>query len=435
MEAVNEHWRGGDIANLKPARLFPLDQYNALLAPGAGCTRGYLDVEACGHPVIILLRLSERSTHAMITPISSHGSNRMTECDCISFSLPWARRRNRHKNAEHYRAFDGTPRPSTRRRPLYLEGDAMLPMPNASWVDIQKVWVLPLAVLRRLSTDGGQRWVPRMQRESLIDLRAHMSEECARWKEHMRRLLSVEPTPAALPVALSPGSASEVSTSKGSWAAIVVAATAEPPPAAGKEEQQAAAALECERDGRAPSPASSPISTPGTRKISEDDGSDVETIAGSAEALLPPPSVPAPGAKGGNSDPQSDVNPDKAAALKSSWACVAVAPAPAPTLNGRQRIVLRKGRVTAAPSSACQRTGSVLPIPPLTEDLEIVRLTTLQDASTAIVDRMAPTTPPRLDCSLPSAPANSGSAASSGLAFALRPTAPAFVPAAAAAAS
>jgi len=63
MEALGQHWRGGDIANLKPARLFSPDRYNALLAPSAGSTRGYLDAQACGHPVIILLRLSKRLTH------------------------------------------------------------------------------------------------------------------------------------------------------------------------------------------------------------------------------------------------------------------------------------------------------------------------------------------------------------------------------------
>ena len=116
MEALDEErWRGGDIASLKPERLFSPDQYNALLAPRAGSTRGYLDAQACGHPVVIVLRLSKRSTHAMITPISSHGSGH------TALALPWARRRNRHKDAEHFRAICDTPRPSTRREALLLE--------------------------------------------------------------------------------------------------------------------------------------------------------------------------------------------------------------------------------------------------------------------------------------------------------------------------
>jgi len=436
MEKLGQHWRGGDIANLKPARLFSPDQYNDLLAPGAGSTRGYLDAEACGHPVIIVLRLSKRSTHAMITPISSHGSGRTTGPESISFNLPWARRRNKHRKAEHYRAICDTPRPSTRREVLRLEGDATLPMPTASWVDIQKVWIVPLGVLRRFSIDGGQHWVPRLQRDSLVDLRAHMSEECARWKEHMRRLLSVEPTPAALSVAISPGRGPEVSTrNKRNWAAIVTAAATEPSPAVGKEEQQVAA-WECEKNRGALDP-SPPTSAPTTTwKSSEDSGSEeVEVIIGPPEASLASLSIPAPGAKDNNGNSEPDVDPDKAAALKPSWASVLVTPAPARTPNAPQHLVFRKRQATAGPSACQQQTGSISPILPPTEGPEIARLTTLQDASHAVlldststVDGMASTIPSRPDYSLPSAPAISSSATSPGLTFIPRPTAPEFIP-------
>ena len=431
-----ERWRGGDIANLKPERLFSPDQYNALLAPGVGSTRGYLDAQACGHPVVIVLRLSKRSTHAMITPISSHGSGR------TAFAMPWARRRNKHKDAEHFRAICDTPRPSTRREALRLEGGAVLPMPTASWIDIQKVWVVPLAVLRLLSTDGGPHWVPRMQRDSLIDLRAHMSEECGRWKEHMRRLQSVEPSPTAICVAISPGSASDVSISKGNWAAIVAAATAEPSLATGKEEQQ----QEQQQQATASPP---PISTPTTSNISEDTGgedtgsedtggkdtgsedtgSEVKVTTGSADALLPPLSAPDSGAKGNNSNSQSDVDLDEATAPKLSWACALAAPALARTLNVRQRMVLRKRQATTAASSAYQQTSSVLPNHPLTEDPEVARLTTLQDAassspsleSTATIDSHP-------DYFFPSASAIPDPAISPGSTFVLRPTVQEFIP-------
>jgi hypothetical protein len=419
MEALGEHWRAGDIASLKPARLFSPDQHDALLAPSAGSTRGYLDAQACGHPVIIVLRLSKRSTHALITPISSHGS-----CH-TALSLPWARRRNKHKDPEHYRACCDTPRPSTRREALRLEGGEILPMPTASWVDIQKVWVIPLAVLRLLSTDGGPRWVPRLQRDSLIDLSAHMSEECGRWKEHMRRLRSVEPSPAALPVAvaISPQRASDVSISKGNWAAIVATATAEPSPATGKEEQQQTTAPP-------------PISTPNAWNISEDTGSEVEVMTESADALLSPLRAPASSAEGSNSNSQSDVDLDEAAAPEPSWASVLVTPVPARTPNARQRIVLRKRRATAAPP-ACQQTGSVLPNHPLTGDPEVARLTTaLQDAShaaallesIATTDRVVSTIPSHPDYVFPSAPVISDIATSSGVTSVLRPTAPEFIP-------
>ncbi|KAK0707933.1 hypothetical protein B0H67DRAFT_494435, partial [Lasiosphaeris hirsuta] len=189
--ALPNGWKTGDIASLKPARCFPKEHYDALLAPNRGSTRGYLPSQVCGHPVIVLLRLSNKSTHAIITPISAHGSVCAGSRRGSSvLDLPWARQRHKHRNPEHFRAFDGTPRPSARRSALYLEGDGVhLPMPHTSWVYIQSVWVVPLAVLRPFNPGHPLR----VHRDSLIDLRAHMSEECGCWKEHMARLRQVEP--------------------------------------------------------------------------------------------------------------------------------------------------------------------------------------------------------------------------------------------------
>ncbi|KAK3364715.1 hypothetical protein B0T25DRAFT_421257, partial [Lasiosphaeria hispida] len=180
-------WKTGDIASLKPTKLFSKAQYSNLLAPPPGSTRGYLPMQVCGHPIIILKRLSQRSTHALITPVSAHGSA-CARLGAFTLNLPWDRQRNKHKNREHYRAFDGTPRPSNRRELLHLDGEGSLPMPATSWVYIQSVWVIPVAVLRPL--DPRRRL--HVRADSLIDLRAHMSEECGRWKEHMERLRLVE---------------------------------------------------------------------------------------------------------------------------------------------------------------------------------------------------------------------------------------------------
>ncbi|KAK0724246.1 hypothetical protein B0H67DRAFT_567514 [Lasiosphaeris hirsuta] len=216
-------WRTGDIVSLKPARCFSQDDYGRLLAPGPRSTRGYLPAQVCGHPVIILLRLSEKSTHALITPISAHGSGTLKRHDTFALGLPWARPSTKHRNKEHYRAFDGTPRPSTHRDALYLETqDMSLPMPDKSWVYIQSVWVVPLSVLRRFAS--GRRL--RVHRDSLIDLRAHMSEACGLWKEHTARLRRFEPSAVPAP-APAPATAARRPDAPAmrpiSWAAVVTA--------------------------------------------------------------------------------------------------------------------------------------------------------------------------------------------------------------------
>lgn len=437
MDARYNKWQGGDIASLMPPRLFSQDHYNALLKPSAGNTRSYLDIEACGHPVLVLLRLSKLSTHALITPISSHGSR----ANSVSVStgarkLPWDRKSNRHKKPEHYRALCHSPRPNERYDSLQLEDGATLPMSHASWIDIQKVWVVPLSLLRPFSIDGGPQWLPRLRRDSLIDLRGHMSEECGWWKEHMRRLRAVEPR--AGPAAPSITSLMHTKTEGGvcgrSWAAVVIAAPPEPSMADGLEDLRSVTSEDHDHTVSTPSVALSSISTVDIQGSSGDDddiqgepddssdqsatdltcpsifstsraGDYIASASPWASCFVAPTlednrnsnstssyaSVPVATNPEDKSNSESTsscasvsvaTNPEDNDTPEStlSWASVLVAPAPVSTQDKSLRWKLfKKPRATAAPLGYNETGSFASPAPSQTKDQEEVAWTMIED--------------------------------------------------------
>lgn len=87
------HWQVGDIAYLKPEKEFTDDEYRDLRVPTAKYPRGYLHAMATGHPVIIVKKFSESSTHVAITPVSAFSSGPWNKD-----LAPWNQKCHRAKN-------------------------------------------------------------------------------------------------------------------------------------------------------------------------------------------------------------------------------------------------------------------------------------------------------------------------------------------------
>ncbi|KAK5654480.1 hypothetical protein OQA88_7108 [Cercophora sp. LCS_1] len=201
----------------------------------------------------------------------------------------------------------------SRHQTLHLENGAVLPKSTASWVNIQKVWVVPLGVLRLFSSDGGEQWVPRLRKDSLLDLQLHMSKECSQWKVHMQKLLDLEPNPTAFPTA----------TDKNlSWAEIAAAMTTVSARRRNTEEEQATSS-----------------------------GSEGKTSTSKIS-----PHVRA----GGAVEDDNSSNVDEAGAPRPSWASVSVAPPSEMVPSVRRWLVLKRREATPQSSTSCQTSTLTL---------------------------------------------------------------------------
>lgn len=197
-------WRDGDIAFLKHHTEFDELDYQSLI------DSGYLPFGATEHPVIILSRPSADSTHVVITPVSSYGSDLVTNGTHLP---PWCQEKHWRKNPELFRSFQGTPRYNNRKQLLQLKDGKMMPKRNASWVFIRSVWVVPVTTLKNFDKTPTKLC---MTKESLDDLLAHM-RATTRWlgsiMNDARLKLKFKPTifiktqgPTVKPVASSPAS-------------------------------------------------------------------------------------------------------------------------------------------------------------------------------------------------------------------------------------
>ncbi|KAK4233997.1 hypothetical protein C8A03DRAFT_19029 [Achaetomium macrosporum] len=185
MSSSNNDWREGDIAFLMPSAEFSSADYDALIRPSPGAQYGYVPPKATGHPVISVRRLSERSTHVLITPVSAYSSGPAND-----YLAPWKQVYHSRKNPRDFRAFHGSERPSDEFPPLFLEKGAAIPKPRTSWVHIQSLWVVPLTVLKRFTKS---RQLLRVRADSLDDLRRHMARGCKSWRKAVRDLETAEP--------------------------------------------------------------------------------------------------------------------------------------------------------------------------------------------------------------------------------------------------
>jgi hypothetical protein len=154
-------WRDGEIAFLKNHSEFSEVDYKDLISSK------YMDVGVTAHPVIILKRHSTNSTHALITSVSAYGSGPNN-----NFRPPWEQRKHNNKSREDFRAFVGSVK-CNKHRHLQLEGtNQLMPKPKTSWVYVQRLYVVPITVLKEFDKHASRLC---MTEESLADLRIHTS--------------------------------------------------------------------------------------------------------------------------------------------------------------------------------------------------------------------------------------------------------------------
>ncbi|KAK4144548.1 uncharacterized protein C8A04DRAFT_27735 [Dichotomopilus funicola] len=186
-------WLEGDIAFLTQSENMSSKDFEELISRqgNKGNRAGYIPWRATGHPVIVLKRLSEDSTHVLITPVSAYSWERNGR------RPPWCQRQHQSKRQVDFRSFVGTERADDTRPFLRLQPGQTMPKNNSSWVYIQSVWAVPITALCVFT---GSRTVLTVHPESLEDLRQHMAAECTSWDDGLRRLAAAAPAPAPAPV-------------------------------------------------------------------------------------------------------------------------------------------------------------------------------------------------------------------------------------------
>ncbi|KAJ4289477.1 hypothetical protein N0V88_006959 [Collariella sp. IMI 366227] len=144
-------WQEGDVAFLTSYDTFPPSLHKELIQSG------YLPQKAT-------------TRHVLITPVSAY---RHTQTGLP----PWQQHCHWGKNPLHFRAFAGTARFDASRPPLHLVPGQRWPKPNASWVYIDQLFVVPLAVLGTFSK-GGVRDL-RMAPNNTLPESAHFLSPCS----------------------------------------------------------------------------------------------------------------------------------------------------------------------------------------------------------------------------------------------------------------
>ncbi|EAQ87563.1 hypothetical protein CHGG_04182 [Chaetomium globosum CBS 148.51] len=195
--AIPHCWKEGDIAFLRPSKTFSPEELRTLIHRTPEFPRGYIPVRATGHPVIILRRLSQGSTHVLVTTVSAHNSGPEN-----GYLAPWKQACHRHEALANFRSFEGSQRATAEFPPLFLRPGQEMRKPRTSWVHIQSAWVVPVSVLGHFSGVKGAHVVT-MTTESLDNLRAHMAARCRVWGACQQRLLAVEKTSPAAGAVLS----------------------------------------------------------------------------------------------------------------------------------------------------------------------------------------------------------------------------------------
>ncbi|RKU43281.1 hypothetical protein DL546_006281 [Coniochaeta pulveracea] len=97
-----------------------------------------------GHPVIIIKLLGGA---AVLGTVTSHGAGKFKGTEK---AIPWIRNRTHARRIHHFRAFNGSAKPNW--RPLLeLEPGQRWPMPEASWIEVDRVFEAPLSTLGRFT--------------------------------------------------------------------------------------------------------------------------------------------------------------------------------------------------------------------------------------------------------------------------------------------
>lgn len=156
-------WRAGDIAFLKPESAFSDLDYQCLIASK------YLPSAATCHPVIILERRGDDASHVLVTTVSAYGYTSRGDS-----TTPWKQGCHSGKDVAAFRSFVGSERPNADRPYLRLQDGKLMPKPEASWVYLENVFVVPVTVLGRFNKAPRRL---RMEATSLADLRAQFSRQ------------------------------------------------------------------------------------------------------------------------------------------------------------------------------------------------------------------------------------------------------------------
>ncbi|KAF6830095.1 hypothetical protein CMUS01_07900 [Colletotrichum musicola] len=162
-------WRTGDIAFLKPESAFSNLDKKCLI------DSKYLPSAATCHPVIILERRSEDASHVLVTTVSAYGCTSRDDSNA-----PWRQRCHREKDLAAFRSFVGSERPNADRPLLRLQGGRLMPKPEASWVYLGNVYVVPITVLGTFNKAPIRL---RMEAADLLDLRVQFSQQTHFGKE------------------------------------------------------------------------------------------------------------------------------------------------------------------------------------------------------------------------------------------------------------
>jgi hypothetical protein len=161
-------WQEGDIAFFSGADFFSEAAYSELIESR------YMHKEATGHPCIVLKLLP--GDRAVITNVSAFGSSKIND-----YKAPWETSGG-EKHKYLYRSFQGCQRSNETYQPLRLLPGQSFPKPRTSWVDIRKVWEVPVSVLGRFTKS---RVLLKMAPDSLQELRADIAKRsrkyCSSW--------------------------------------------------------------------------------------------------------------------------------------------------------------------------------------------------------------------------------------------------------------
>lgn len=161
--------------------------------------------------MIVLRRLSEDSTHVLITPVSAYS------WEMNGRQPPWRQRHHKRKRRADFRSFEGSERVNNTRPFLCLQPGQAMPKESSSWVYIQSVWAVPITALCVFTKP---KTTLSMHPESLEELRQHMAAECSSWGEGLRKLDAAAPDaapPVAAPAAAAPPASNPTADNEGGW--------------------------------------------------------------------------------------------------------------------------------------------------------------------------------------------------------------------------
>src|SRR3569833_3442538 len=160
---LKDRFQEGSIQYLCPAARFTQKEHEKQIGTG------YHTNGATGQPVVILKRPTSKT--ALITPVSAYSSGADN-----GYLPPWRQQSHMWKKLDDFRSFYGSARSSSRPA-LQLQDGKKMNKPEASWLNIQSVWEVPISVLgpfRYRGCDG----VLQLKHDSLMDLQRHIAESC-----------------------------------------------------------------------------------------------------------------------------------------------------------------------------------------------------------------------------------------------------------------